>query len=259
VKLAERPAALAVVIFDLAAVVLRLALYLAMCTDRTSLSGEPSASTHTIFTFLGCINVYFTCRELFQCYTMHQLGLAREYWTDHWNLNDLMGCVSVFVCIGLAAGPDRDGDVFRGIAAAGSVFVWMKVLGAIKVLSIKLATFVYALEMIVSDLAEFIVVMLIVVFMFAEMFFILNAQKSSMDDDASTGWVQADSKPFYSHFSSAMSVYMMILGSFDKTWYEVESSGLTDFSVTLFVLFMFIVVSDILFRGLCFFSVWLPS
>ena len=53
--------------------------------------------------------------------------------------------------------------------------------------------------MIVIDLAEFALVIFLVVFMFSEMFFILNAE-----DDTSGRFDLSDPRPFYSQYSSAM-------------------------------------------------------
>ena len=82
---------------------------------------------------------------------MQQLGLSWEYWSDFWNLNDLAGSALVFVVVGMVGSSDeatRLSATSRGLSALASILVWLKFLGGIKVLNIKLATFVYSLNMV---------------------------------------------------------------------------------------------------------------
>jgi hypothetical protein len=147
-KLADRPTAVAVVAMDLVATFLLLCFYLDTVSQRSALlRGPPTAKLAVVSVFNG----YFLVREAFQVYTMQELGLGWEYWSDFWNLNDLAGALMVFVVIGMAASQSAETRLsanFRGLSALCSIFLWLKLLSGIKVLNIKLATFVYSLNMV---------------------------------------------------------------------------------------------------------------
>lgn len=125
-----------------------------------------------------------------------------------------------------------------------------KVLGTIKVLNIKLATFVFALSTIMNDLKEFALVMTIVVLMFSCIFLILHAESGNEEDldDGGNGVLDDESDPFsdtrpFQYFGvSALSVFMMIMGEFSQDMFETEDTGVTIFSLSMFVVFMFFVV-----------------
>ena len=147
-KLADRPTAIAVVAMDLLAICLLLILYLDAVSKRSDLrEGPPTAK----LAIVSVVNCYFLVREAFQIYTMQELGLSWEYWSDFWNINDLAGSLLVFVVVGMAGSSDvatRLSPNFRGLSALASIFLWLKFLSGIKVLNIKLATFVYSLNMV---------------------------------------------------------------------------------------------------------------
>ena len=85
--------------------------------------------------------------------------------------------------------------------------------------------------------------LLVVLGMFSIMFFILHADDTdAIDDGDQMDWDLNDARPFHSPFFSFLSVYQMIFGEFQVSWYEAESKGLTACSVALFVIFMFFVV-----------------
>jgi len=153
-KLADRPTAIAVVVMDLMATFLLLIFYIDAVSKRSALRVGPSAAKLAV---VSVVNGYFLMREAFQIYTMQQLGLSWEYWSDFWNINDLAGSVMVFVVVGLAASSDeatRLSGTFRGLSALASIFLWLKFLSGIKVLNIKLATFVYSLNMVSESAAS---------------------------------------------------------------------------------------------------------
>lgn len=129
-------------------------------------------------------------------------------------------------------------------------------LGTIKVLNIKLATFVFALGTIVNDLKEFALVMTIVVLMFSCIFLILHAEGTSViagddGDDVVDDDLFADTRPFQYFGFSALTVFMMIMGDFSQDMFETNDFRLSVFSLWMFVVFMFFVVRlpDITFSG----------
>jgi len=238
-KLAERPAAVAIVCTDIVLVALLLGLYLASCGDIHELyTSIPSVK----LTFVTLLNLYFFLRELYQMKTMTSLGMSEEYWTNWWNINDMLGSICTYIAVGIAGGSDvdvRTGSFYKAFAAITSVFLWLKLLSTIKVLNIKLATFVYSLNLILRDLSEFVLVMSIVLLMFSFMFTMINADGSSEGLDFNL----SDLRPFHSPSYSIMSCYMMIMGLLERDWFEVDgAAGLTALSVALFFIFMFFVV-----------------
>jgi len=87
------------------------------------------------------------------------------------------------------------------------------------------------------------IVLIVVLGMFAIMFFILHADDTDeIDDGDQMDWDLSDARPFHSPFFSFLSVFQMIFGEFQVVWYQAESKGLTACSVILFILFMFFVV-----------------
>lgn len=77
-----------------------------------------------------------------------------------------MCCALTLVTVALTGGSQeiRMGQVYRGVAAAANLSIWVKFLSVIKVLSMRLATYVYALELIIFELFEFLFVMMLVSF-----------------------------------------------------------------------------------------------
>ena len=101
-----------------------------------------------------------------------------------------------------------------------------------------------------NDLKEFALVMTIVVLMFSCIFLILHAEGSDEEglDSAGDGVLDdvddpfADTRPFQYFGISALSVFMMIMGEFNQDMFEAEDFGVTVFSLSMFVIFMFFVV-----------------
>ena len=128
-----------------------------------------------------------------------------------WNWNDLLLSVFSAAVVVLACQPgSRAGVAFRGVSAVGSAFAWIKLLGSVKVLRLKLATYVYALQMIVMDLLDFSFIMVIAVLMFAVMLYTLHApdQPDNMDDLA----VIEDNPFLVSPSAAVLGVFIMLFG-----------------------------------------------
>jgi len=117
---------------------------------------------------------------------------------------------------------------------------------------VKLATFIYSLNMIMKDLSEFVVVTLVVAVMFAEMYFIVHADLDQHGDDlddldqdqgSDQGDLDlSDENAFHSPAYAMMSVYMMVFGQFERDWFQAKTKALTAFSVAMFLLYSFFVV-----------------
>jgi len=76
------------------------------------------------------------------------------------------------------------GSTFEVVASLGGLLLMIKFLGFLKVLSIRLATFVLALGIIVSDISSFLAVLAVVMLGFGYAFYILISDKTvSLHDD----------------------------------------------------------------------------
>ena len=62
----------------------------------------------------------------------------------------------------------------------------------------------------------------------------MNRQGNEIDDDASDD-------PFGSVLESFLALFRMMLGDFERSWFESDSLGLSSFAVVLFVLYMVVV------------------
>ena len=108
-------------------------------------------------------------------------------------------------------------------------------------LNLKLATFVYSLNMIMSDLKEFGFVMIAVAAMFASMFYIIHSEDEVLGDDGDDGFL-VDERPFQTFGQASLSVFQIIMGDFERDWFVAKSRSLSIFSISLFVAFAFFVV-----------------
>ena len=80
---------------------------------------------------------------------------------------------------------DATGSTFDVVASLGGLLLMMKFLGFLKVLSIRLATFVLALGIIASDMVSFLAVLGVVMLGFGYAFYMLISDKTmSLHDDA---------------------------------------------------------------------------
>ena len=96
--------------------------------------------------------------------------------SDFWNVVDVGAIGSTYLlCVYTLSGPVvTSSEKYRIVAAIGSFFLWVRLLGYMKLLSLKLATFVLALFQIFADLQSFLVVLALIMGMFTCMFYLLG-------------------------------------------------------------------------------------
>lgn len=151
------------------------------------------------------------------------------------------------------------GSTFEVVASLGGLLLMIKFLSFLKVLSIRLATFVLALGIIVSDISSFLAVLAVVMLGFGYAFYVLISDKTvSLHDDepdnvrarytrtdTQSSWPLLTSspsprrspQPFGSTGETMLTMFNMgMLGDFDRDVFEGEVP------VVLFVAFMFTVV-----------------
>jgi len=199
-------------------------------------------------TCLITFNSYFTFRESMQVLTMRRIGLLGAYFMDAWNTIDFVSSALTFVT---AFATFSGGEVtltegFRNLAAATSIFVWLKFLGKIQFFDKRLATFVYSLSQIIIDSKEFMVVFMVLVFMFAHVFFILLGPKAFGDDYDGTARVG----PFGSGYEAVVTSSLMSMGVFSRDWFldedNEEKSHVMEFYLFVFLFVIFIIMLNVL-------------
>jgi hypothetical protein len=130
----------------------------------------------------------------------------------------------------------RVGSSMRIWAAIGNCCIWIKLLKQVKTLTVKMATYISAIQDIVWDLIEFIFVMTLMILAFATMFWIVQSPDENADNDLSI-WDNS-TPPFTSLGNSAIGSFIMIFSNFDLAWFDSADHRLSEFSLFIFFLFM---------------------
>ena len=198
--------------------------------------------------------------EISQARAMRKVGLFRTWATDPWNQLDVICVLWVPATLLLGFARGADDATFDNFTAIGGLLLMIKLLGFLKVLNMKLATFVLALGIILYDIVSFLLVLLTVMLGFGFAFYTLISKKklSLHDDDpdnvrCSRRAAFLDSRrfsralalplslrarqPFGTVGETLLTMYNIgMLGDFDR---DVFAS---DFAATLFVWYTFFVV-----------------
>ena len=187
---------------------------------------------------------YIAVREYLQAKAMSRLGLFGSWATDWGNLLDVFAVVSVLTTSGIALfGPStaRSETWFRILVVGASCSLWLEVLSFLKILHKKTATFVLSIFQILTDLREFMIVLLLFVLMFTNAFYLLlsSAENSSSSSDAAD---DDEASPFTSFGETLLTMYRMMLGDFERDWFTSESKEVAGVTVALFVIFTFLVM-----------------
>ena len=176
--------ALAVVVVDALAIVLLIVGY--MRTAWLAISGEDDlAATAAVWplSLLFATASYFSVRDALQVYVLYTRGLLASYFTSFWNLNDFMAIVSASTMIILTLGKAGSSApaTTQIVAAFGTIPHWIKVLGFLRALSLKFATFVLSLLQIFADLRSFLFVLAVIILGSAAQFYLLLGPQSVSD------------------------------------------------------------------------------
>jgi hypothetical protein len=189
----------------------------------------------------NAVSFYFIIRELGKAVSLSNMLSNRGFWKKFfwtfWNIADIfsigMAYISNFI-MRMSLGKDEDSTNnywIRACLAVTTGLLWLKVLGLLKTINMQLATFVLAIVQITRDILWFLVILIAAVVCFAQIFFTLLypefcATVQEYDE-------RCNPKEYY------LKVYSILLGD----WGLFERDDFTTaFSVTLFVLFSFMVV-----------------
>ena len=122
--------------------------------------------------------------EISQARAMRKVGLFRTWASDLWNQLDVICVLWVPATLLLGFARGADDATFDNFTAIGGLLLMMKLLGFLKVLNMKLATFVLALGIILSDIKSFLIVLVTIFVAFGYAFFVLiSKDKVDLHDD----------------------------------------------------------------------------
>ena len=248
--LTERPLALLVLVFDGVAIVAVLLLLMRM-VYLVLHAGPLDATEEKIIAAVAAGNAFFLVSEVRNSLARRRLGLSMKLA----DVIDYVTAAAVFATCGMASQERlRLQDVFLVVASVACGLSWLKLLGYIAGLKRSFALYIQALVSITASLRSFIVLLAIVLGMFGSMFYIVNmtprrASRGGLTDDLT------DDGPFARVDESFLSLFQMILGQFDRDWFEVPHSvGLSTYAVALFVAYMgvvFVVMFNVLIAVVC--------
>lgn len=239
-KMISRPFAIAFVFFDF------LFLCLLMTGFRKGVNnfllGSPPG-TVIMWIYLANMGIfYFIVREIGKAITIvERTRQASIYLWSFWNITDILSTV-LALCSTLAMRLSFSSDVnyskidpLRALLAVTTGFLWLRVLSLLKSLNIQLATFVLAILQICKDILWFLMILMVLVAAFSQMFYTLLVPTSCATGETEKSDPQCSQAEYY------LRVYSILgdLGDFDEF---VRSDFTTIFSVFLVVFFSFLVV-----------------
>lgn len=208
-----------------------------------SLQHTGALTTVDILALAGMMlpNAYFVKHELDVMLVMQDKQNITSYLLDFWNINDWVVFSFVFTLFVLAIlGEEyRLSMTFRIIAATGAFALWLKVLGFMKLFGMKLATFILCLFQIARDISSFMMVLIVVMLGFTNVFFVVLQERIGHTTISSN---DGDESPFSTVGESLLSVYRMMLGDFERDWFRISNNqSAANYMVLMFAMYMFIV------------------
>jgi len=124
---------------------------------------------------------------IFECLQAKGKGRFGTWVSDTWNKFDMLSmlCVPIVIIVGFTrSAHEKDRGTFAVVASIGGLLLVVKLLGFLKVLNEKLATYVLALGIILSDIKSFLIVLVTIFVAFGYAFFVLiSKDKVDLHDD----------------------------------------------------------------------------
>ena len=121
---------------------------------------------------------------IFECFKAKGRGHFRTWVSDTLNQFDMLSmlCVPIVIVVGFTRpAHQRDRGTFTVVASIGGLLLVVKLLGFLKVLNQKLATYVLALGIILSDIKSFLIVLAGIIVAFGYAFFMLMSKDKWLD------------------------------------------------------------------------------
>ena len=155
---------------------------------------------------------YFLLRELIQVISLVALGNISSWVWDMGNWLDvaLIFLMFYFSAVMLSLAPLLSPDAFRNGAAITKGIMWAGVIFYLKSVQVEFSVFVSGVTYVVQSLAAFLMALMVILLMFAQMFYIVYSES----DECACGENHPDANP-YPHCNiqlSLLKVYTMMMG-----------------------------------------------
>jgi len=207
------------------------------------------------------IAFYFVIRELGKGVALQAITTRRLFWTNlFFNVWQLVNMFAIIMTITSTVVmrlklkdfdlTDPDSHRVQTLLAMTTALLWLKLLGMMKTINRKLATFILAIVEITRDIIWYIIILLIFVVCFAQIFYTLlvpddcNDKSSETDSNLTAGNVTAGYNDKSSEIDCnpneyVFKVYTILLGDFGM--FEREEFD-TRLLVSIFMFFSMVVV-----------------
>ncbi|KAL7568642.1 hypothetical protein ACA910_022740 [Epithemia clementina (nom. ined.)] len=232
----SRPFVLGLVLIDLLLHITLMGAFRPIATPKSELSGLGVYPSTVIFVILAHYFLRKSC-EAWVLLSVSPLVL-RAYFSNMWTIFDTFATILTLWATIWHNNSGGAGVYHTGLNTLVAGILWLKVLGFLKVVNKEMSTFIIALSQILYDIRLFMVVLVVCVIMFGDMFFIAVSTKddgrfcinkeqyteetgNSSDDDFCT-----------SAFDSYLQVYSLLLGNF-----SLENMTETTSTTILFIIF----------------------
>jgi hypothetical protein len=186
---------------------------------------------------------YFLVREIIQMISLISLKSFNIWIYDGSNWLNVAFIVLVLYWTILMQTGMGDREAFRTGTALSVIVLWLKVLAFLRNMLIDFAVFAGGVFYVFRRLVAFLTALMIILIGFSQMFVtvfqqtdycidFVNVTKSECPTDENK-----ETRPFCNYWTSFLSVYTMLLGEVDETFFE--TSRVATF---FFIIFMFLVV-----------------
>ncbi|KAL7568639.1 hypothetical protein ACA910_022737 [Epithemia clementina (nom. ined.)] len=228
----SRPFVLGLVLIDLLLHLTLMVAFRPIATPKAELSELGVLSSTVIFVILAHYLLRKSC-EAWVLLSVSPLAV-RAYFSNMWTVFDSFAIILTLwatIWHHLAGN-----DIYRtGLNTLVAGVLWIKVLGFLKVVNKEMSTFILALSQILYDIRLFMVVLVVCVIMFGDMFFIAVSTKEdgqyclNLEKDAET---ETADDFCTSAFDSYLRVYSLLLGDF-----SLDAMTETAATTVLFIIF----------------------
>ena len=183
---------------------------------------------------------YFLLREIVQVLSLVALGNFSSYIWDMSNWLDVLNIFFIFYfnAIMLTNDPLMTMEAFRSGVAVTKGILWMSVISFLKSTQVEFSVFVSGVFYVVQRLAAFILALLVILLMFAQMFYLVYAESEMCKCTLDPENEDANPFPHCTFQSSLLKVFTMMMGEINN---EMRYSTLP-VAQFLYVAFAFLVI-----------------
>jgi len=180
--------------------------------DSTSAECTKAGPNSSAIIVIVVGGTYFLLRELIQVISLVALGNISSWIWDMGNWLDvaLIFLMFYFSAVMLSLAPLLSPDAFRNGAAITKGIMWAGVIFYLKSVQVEFSVFVSGVTYVVQSLAAFLMALMVILLMFAQMFYIVYSES----DECACGENHPDANP-YPHCNiqlSLLKVYTMMMG-----------------------------------------------